>query len=176
MNIFYLDHNPYNSAEMMSDKHVVKMILESAQILSTAHRVLDGQPYTHVSKKGRKVKRYNHPLYDDRLYQSAYANHPCNVWVRESHENYRWLYDHFAGLCFEYTKRFNKIHKADEQLHVRLSFLPNNIPNKRMTPAPQAMPRKYHDTDSIVAYRNYYRAEKLFTPRDVQRFNKYTCE
>jgi hypothetical protein len=157
----------------MSNKHIVKMILESAQILSTAHRVLDGQPYTHISKKGRKIKRYNHPLYETKLYESAYVNHPCNVWVRESIENYIWLYDHFAGLCREYEIRFNKTHKADLDLHVRLSFSPDFIPRRKMTKVPQAMPQKYHDRNSITAYRNYYIAEKLFTEQDAQRFHNF---
>jgi len=173
MNIFYIHENPYVCAEAMANKHIVKMILESAQILSTAHRVLDGQPYTHVSKKGRKIKRYNHPLYDHRLLQSAFVNHPCNVWVRESIENYIWLYDHFASLCIEYQRRFNKVHRIDLDLHVRLSFAPNNIPRKQMTKVPQAMPKQYHDNDSIIAYRNYYIAEKLFTDQDSQRFHNF---
>jgi single-stranded DNA-specific DHH superfamily exonuclease len=170
MNIFYIDHNPYLAASSMADKHISKMIVESAQMLSTAHRVLDGQPYTHISKKGRKIKRYNHPLFDHRLYQSAYVNHPCNVWIRESYENYIWLYDHFAALCREYELRFDKTHKTDLELHVRLSFAPNNIPRKKMTKVAQAMPNEYKNNDPIVAYRNFYISKKFLTLKDKQRF------
>lgn len=172
MNIFYIDKNPTVAAMAMSNKHIVKMLLETAQILCTAHRVLDGRPYTHISAKGRKIKRYDHPLYHNRLYHSAYANHPCNVWVRQSVNNYNWTYEHFASLCSEYRKRFNRVHKADDQLLVRLSFAPINIPDVPMTQPAQAMPIKYHSDDPIVAYRTYYETEKFFTLRDVENYNK----
>ena len=68
MNIFYLDRNPIVAAQMMCDKHVVKMILESAQMLSTAHRVLDGDTYADLVG----------------LYKIAHKNHPSSVWVRSS--------------------------------------------------------------------------------------------
>ena len=80
MNIFYLDKNPVVAAQMQCDKHVVKMILESAQMLSTAHRVLDGNEY--ADKKG--------------LYKMAHKNHPSTIWARSSLENYVWLFDHMV--------------------------------------------------------------------------------
>lgn len=172
MNIFYIDKDPSVAAKAMADKHIVKMIVETAQILSTAHRVLDGKPYTHISAKGRKIKRYDHPLYNDRLYQSAYVNHPCNVWVRESFHNYNWLYNHFAALCDEYFIRFNRIHKAEKDLYIILFYTPHNIPMVPLTPPAQAMPDHYRSNDAIDAYRKYYEAEKLFTPKDNNNYNK----
>ena len=61
MNIFHLDRDPVQSAQWMIDKHVVKMIVESAQLLSTAHRVLDGEEYYDKNKNGHKLKRWLHP-------------------------------------------------------------------------------------------------------------------
>jgi hypothetical protein len=92
MNIFYLDRDPVIAAQMMCDKHVVKMILESAQMLSTAHRVLDGDEY--ANKMG--------------LYKLAHKNHPSTIWVRTSSENYRWLFNHYDALMQEYTYRYDK--------------------------------------------------------------------
>ena len=76
MNIFYLDPNPLKAAAYHNDKHVVKMILEYAQLLSTAHRVLDEIP------KDEGV-----------FYKACYINHPCGVWTREVSGNYEFLYD-----------------------------------------------------------------------------------
>ena len=89
MNIFYLARDPEIAAQMMCDKHVVKMILESAQMLSTAHRVLDGDEYANSHG----------------LYKMAHKNHPSTIWVRSSVKNYMWLYDHMIALMNEYTHR-----------------------------------------------------------------------
>jgi hypothetical protein len=176
MNIFFIDKNPFIAANAMSDKHIIKMIVESAQMLSTAHRVLDGKPYTITGPTGRKTTRYDHPIYDDRLYQVAYINHPCNVWVRQNEDHYKWLYSHFSELCFEYKRRFKRIHKTDLDLYVRLSFTPNNIKKGKFTPPPQAMPDIYKHEDTITAYKNYYTSEKLFTDNDKYRFEKVLRE
>jgi len=89
MNIFYLHTDPTVAARAMTNKHIVKMILESAQLMSTAHRVLDGTPYTRLSKSGARLKRYHHPL---PLYEATHINHPSAVWVRESGRNYEKNY------------------------------------------------------------------------------------
>jgi len=62
MNIFYLDKDPIKAAEMSCDKHVCKMIIESAQMLSTAHRIIDGVEYYGKTSNGRKIKRWTHPV------------------------------------------------------------------------------------------------------------------
>ena len=95
MNIFYLDHDPRLAAEFQCDKHVVKMVLESAQLLSTAHRVLDGDSAP------------------PQLYKIAHINHPSSKWTRSGVDQYRWLFDHFCFLLQEYFYRYEKIHKCD---------------------------------------------------------------
>jgi len=106
MNIFYLDHDVRKCAEMHNDKHVVKMILEYAQLLSTAHRVLDGILSTGISVSGRKRTVY--VLADNLdavLYSATHVNHPSAIWVRQSDKNYDWLFGLFQALMDEYTYR-----------------------------------------------------------------------
>jgi Pyrimidine dimer DNA glycosylase len=158
MNIFYLDSDPEQCAKWMVDKHVVKMILESAQLLSTAHRILDGVPYQDTSKTGRKVTRYMHTRPE--LYQATHINHPSCKWARESLENYQWLSKHFAHLMDEYFFRFGKRH-ACEKMHF-LFRTPINIPNARLTKMPCAMDQEYIISDDpIINYRNYYKFGKV---------------
>lgn len=163
MNIFYLDHNPTKCAEMHVDKHCVKMILEYAQLLSTAHRVLDGTEVIGVSKTGRKAKRWQ--LNDHResaLYSATHINHPSAVWVRQSKENYKWLSVMLKELCKEYTHRYGKFHKCEEtNLVLQLLFYPNNIPSGKFTEPTPAMPDQYKVAgNSIESYKNYYLGEK----------------
>ena len=133
------------------------MILEYAQLLSTAHRVLDGVIAEGVSATGRKRKSY--VLSDSRegvLYFATHINHPSAVWVRKSNENYIWLYDLWHKLMNEYTYRYGKNH-ASERLMGYLSALPINIPNGRFTEPTLAMPDEYKvPGDAITSYRNYY--------------------
>ncbi len=144
MNIFYLDRHPIKAAQMMCDKHVVKMILESAQMLSTAHRVLDGDDY---------ADQYG-------LYKMAHKNHPSTIWVRSGGLNYLWLYDHMRGLMQEYTHRYGKIH-ATERLNMGLSSRPQNMDdNAPFTDPPQCMPDYCKGEDTVLAYQNYYILEK----------------
>jgi hypothetical protein len=170
MNIFYLDHNPKVAAQAMTDKHVVKMILESAQLLSTAHRVLDGEAEVQLSKNGRRLTRYSHPTLDDVLYKSTHINHPSGVWARESKANYLWLYKHFVELCLEYTARYHKVHASFEKLNGVLSTPPFNITNSPFTPIKLAMPVNYHLSDPVESYRYYYESEKLHTNTDIIRY------
>ena len=112
MNIFYLDNDPKICAQMHVDKHCIKMILEYAQLLSTAHRILDGTVSIGLGKTGRKQTRYVLP--DDResvLYSATHLNHPSAVWCRQSAMNYHWLYTLLVECCKEYTYRYGKIHK-----------------------------------------------------------------
>ena len=99
MNIFHLDNDPIKAAQMMLDKHVVKMIVEYAQLMSTAHRVLDGEHYYGKTVNGRKIARWKHPTLDNQLYKASHVNHPSNIWLRESDDNYFWLYRHFRSAC-----------------------------------------------------------------------------
>ena len=161
MNIFYLHNDPKICAEMHVDKHCVKMILEYAQLLSTAHRVLDGLESTTLSVSGRKKKVWT--IGDNRndvLYSATHINHPSAIWVRKSDANYAWLFRMFGALMDEYTYRYGKIH-ACERLADALSYRPKNIPKGPFTEPTPAMPDHYKVSgDSISSYKNYYLGDK----------------
>lgn len=163
MNIFYIDTDPKQAAQWMVDKHVVKMILESAQLLSTAHRILDGRMVVGESKTGRKVKRY---ILDDSrdpvVYSATHVNHPSAVWARASVENYNWLYEHFFALGNEYTYRYGKTHKCFQgDLSYMLASPPHNLKDYDMTLMPSAMADEYKVSDDpLTNYRNYYKVGK----------------
>lgn len=161
MNIFYVDEDPVKAAQALVDKHVVKMILESAQLLSTAHRVLDGVESTALSKTGRKKKVW--ALGDSRdsiLYQATHINHPSAVWCRYSVENYLWLVEHFYALLDEYTFRYGKRHKCYD-LAYTLQSPPHNMRMHEGSPMPSAMADEYKvGSDPLTNYRNYYKFGK----------------
>lgn len=153
---------------MHCDKHVVKMILEATQMLSTAHRLLDGTE-TVVQKvtatgKTRNVKRW--VLSDDReglLYSATHANHPCTIWTRETSGNYRWHWELLVALCAEYRVRYgeHKTHKVEASgLMARLETPPSNITEGGMTSFAVAMPDEYRTTDPVESYRAYYLGAK----------------
>jgi hypothetical protein len=181
MNIFYLNNDPKLCAEMHLDKHVVKMILEYAQLLSTAHRVLDGTVSTRLSKSGRKQQYY--PLADERdnfLYSATHVNHPSAVWVRYSDKNYTWLICLLKELCKEYTHRYGKIHKCERDGLVKaLIQLPKNIPIKNFTEPTPAMPDEVkvlrevetdrYEIDSIKSYHKYYIHNKVHIAKWTKR-------
>lgn len=164
MNIFYLDHNTQNCAEMHVDRHCVKMILEYAQLLSSAHRVLDGSLLTGISDKGRKNTSWI--LDDDRhdiLYKATHINHPSAIWARKGAQQYRWLHNLLIDLCKEYTHRYGKIHKVERSgLLWKLESLPKNIHTDVFWSEPTpAMPEQYRVAgDSIQSYKNYYLGDK----------------
>lgn len=157
MNIFSVDDSPEFSAMSLVDSHVVKMILETAQLLSTAHRVLDGVEYTDKSKTGRNIKRWK--LNDSRdtvLYSATHVSHPSAVWVRETSGNYDWLYFHFLALLKEYTFRYGKQHKC-AFLVAPLVIAPYNLKLGRRTEFACAMPDEYKISyDAVTNYRDYY--------------------
>jgi len=159
MNIFYVDHNPVVAAQSLVDKHVVKMILESAQLLSTAHRYLDGVEVVGKSKTGRKAKRWVlNDSREDVLYSATHINHPSAVWCRESVENYNWLVEHFFALGNEYTYRYGKTHKCFQgDLAYMLQSPPNSLKVYEWTEMPSAMADEYKiSNDPLTNYRNYY--------------------
>jgi len=161
VNIFYLDTDPVVAAQQHCDKHVVKMILEYAQLLSTAHRLIDGEMYLDKTANGRNIKRWR--LNDDReqqMYKASHVNHPSAIWARQSSKNYQWLYQLFVACCDEYTFRYGKRHLTDEKLRNVLSMTPINIEQGSITTMPQAMPDHCKKPDPIAGYRNYYKIEK----------------
>jgi hypothetical protein len=157
MNIFYLDRDVKTCATYHNDKHVVKMILEYAQLLSTAHRMLDGKEYIDASS-GRRIKRWRleHDQMENMLYKASHINHPSAIWARQSNNNYNWLMCLFQELLQEYTYRYGKIHATDRLVYW-LRQPPKNIPVGYLTQPTPAMPDEYKVTgDSLQSYRNYY--------------------
>lgn len=135
MNIFYLDRDPYKAAEMHYNKHVVKMVLEAAQMLCTAH---------HVEGDG------NVP------YKKTHVNHPSAVWTRSSVSNYMWVYEYMIGLGMEYTKRYGRNHLTIEKCRDILSKVPFGIQTFEFCDPPQCMPDEYKHSDAVTGYWNYY--------------------
>jgi len=139
MNIFILDKNPRIAAQMHCDKHVPKMILETAQMLSTAHHVYDTPQAPFV-------------------YKQAHLNHPCTKWIRESTANYSWAWHLYLNLLVEFKKRRGKTHKSGD-LMPHLAHTPP-LPSCGLTPFAQAMPDEYKQEDAVEAYRAYYKGDK----------------
>lgn len=141
MNIFVLDTDPEVAASLHCDKHVVKMILETAQLLSTARAELG----------------LSHP------YKPNHVNHPCSIWTRASQANYAWLRRLGLALYDEYQRRYdNRVHKSGELIRSRALATPlaKAFPALKRTPFAQAMPDEYRHPDAVVAYRTYYLADK----------------
>ena len=175
MNIFYLSKDPHTAAKQHVDKHVVKMIVEYGQLLSTAHRMNDGVKTEARSKTGRKTWRYI--MEDERrqntLYQAVHYHHPSAVWCRETKEQYQWLYSLFKYLGHEYTHRYGKVHSTNVKLNQILENVPNNIGTgwREPPPAMSHYPQCIVPGDSIQSYHNYYIEAKAYfakwTNRDV---------
>jgi hypothetical protein len=159
MNIFYLHDNPQISAMAMTNKHVVKMIVESAQLLSTAHHVLDG------------------PDAISGIYKKTHVNHPSAIWTRETTGNYLWLQHHLFWLLNEYATRYNKKREdhATHNVWVQLKSTPKHI-NKSFDKTPMRIAitdTKHHvKNDAVASYRKYYTAEKLRLDADIQRYKE----
>ena len=139
MNRFILSTDPVEAAVLQCDKHIVKMPLEEAQMLSSAHNELDGGQIA---------------------YKSTHKNHPSAVWVRQSRQNYRWLRRHLTALGDEYTRRYGKVHATIQKHSQTLMWPPNNIPDGDesigFTDPPQCMPDECKHSDTVIAYQTYY--------------------
>lgn len=143
MNIFYLARDPRVCAQYHCDKHVVKMILETAQILTAVH--------------------YHYGNGEGMTYKCTHANHPSTLWAGDSSTNYSWLWHLGYELCKEYTVRYGKRHKCQDMFEdVRqLECRPRGMPSLNWTPPPQCMPDEYKNRHSTInAYRAYYLGNK----------------
>ena len=138
MNIFYLDRHPKTCAEMHLDKHVVKMILETAQLLCGSHWVTGSEA----------------------PYKLSHKNHPCAIWVRESLSNYLYLCDLGLELCKEYTYRYGKRHKSQDVIEWCLLHTPNIPTNGDITNFAMAMPDECKIDSVVDSYRLYYMTHK----------------
>lgn len=137
MNIFVLDYSPTKAARLQCDKHVVKMPLETAQILCSAF------------PNGKAP------------YKRTHFNHPCSIWARKSKKNFEWLIEHGLALCEEYTFRYGKDHKSRKVIlwcsknKKKLKFASENKSNFVL-----CMDEKYQVGNAVESYKEYYRLEK----------------
>jgi len=138
VNIFVLDEDPEQAARDHCDKHVVKMILESGQLLCAAHPP------------------------ENAPWKRTHYNHPCAVWARASRENYTWLARLGLELCAEYTRRYKKRHKSEDVLIWCAENIPNNLPHIPITPFVKAIKNPIYVKESAVeSYRAYYLGDKI---------------
>jgi hypothetical protein len=154
MNIFFLDYDPKKCAQYHNDKHVVKMILETAQLLCGVHWVTGNEA----------------------PYKLSHKNHPCSIWTRSSLENYLWLCELGLELCIEYEYRYGKKHKTYDVIMWCILNKPN-ISDVEFTSPPLAMPDHCKiGNNPIKSYRNYYMTEKSsfcnWKQRDVPHWYK----
>lgn len=139
MNIFHLSKDPRECAEFLGDKHCVKMVLETAQMLSTACH--------HVE------------YYPEGIYKPSHQNHPMTIWVRSDAAHFLWTFDLYTYLLEEYTFRRDKVHKSASLID---SFLDHPFCHLnwdavgKMHPPPLCMPEEFHRDDYVEAYRLYY--------------------
>jgi hypothetical protein len=154
MNIFVLDLDPRVCAKYHCDKHVVKMIIETAQMLYSVHWVLGSNPSFG--------------------YKLAHKNHPCSIWARTSLDNYIWLCKLGKFLCDEYSVRYCQIHKTSEHIDWLTNNLPN-LPSNGITKWALAMPDIYKTEDVVESYRNFYIQSKCIE-RNIVRYKLKTPE
>ena len=164
MNIFILDNDPVKAAQLQCDKHIPKMVVESAQMLSTVHRMIDGVMERRPSKSGSMLQYYKLDDYrEDILYKAVHMNHPCTVWSRENCSNYNWHYKHFIALCDEYTYRYGKVHASETKLAAVLRNAPKKIKHTTgKTPFRLAMgsnPECMFE-DAVKSYRAFYQTKQ----------------
>lgn len=152
MNIFFLDRDPTIAAQMLHDKHVVKMVLETAQILSTV------------------VHEYRANV--EGIYKPTHRSHPCVVWAGESFSNFWWTYEHGVALAYEYEYRYGKTH-ASEDIIIRCGEelgYESFDEDSEISEPPQAMPDEYKvPGDAVAAYRKYYLGRKIEQSRWTRR-------
>jgi len=143
MNIFVLDLNPKKCAEYHNNKHCIKQLLETAQLLCGVHHMTNSN--------------YNSNIIP---YKLSHKNHPCSIWARECIENFIWLCDLGISLCEEYTHRYGKRHKSQDVIEWCMVNLPNLKENGDLTPFALAMPVECKIGDAVSSYRNYYIRDK----------------
>lgn len=133
MNIFVLHRDQHQAVSMLHNKHVVKMVLETAQLLCS--------------------------MRTDAPYKRTHYNHPCSIWTRTSSENYDWLCTYGKAIAAEYTKRYNKRHKSEDVIDWCIDNKPD-LPKLGLTEFPQCMPGQFKRPDPVEGYQLYY-ADKI---------------
>ena len=171
MNIFILSLDPKEAAEYHCDKHVIKMILETTQLLYQCWAALDennwretleqelenNETLNEMKENGQKVNFKTYKC------GKGHMNHPCSKWVRESVENYKWLCELGKRLCDEKMHRWskNKQHSCLGHLEVLSKYVPTTLPKTPLTDFAKAMPEEYKSTNSVESYRMYYNQDKM---------------
>ncbi len=155
MNIFFLSLSPIEAARLHCDKHVVKMILETAQLLYSSHWILNPEGL------------------NEGAYKLAHKNHPCSVWVRTSLTNYMWLASLGWWLCKEYQYRYgdHKVHKTETHIVWLLQNPPKAIPIEAFTLPSLAMPNEYKQPDPVSSYRTYY-SESKYKQKSIVQYTR----
>lgn len=148
MNIFVLDKNPIISAQMLDDKRVVKMILETAQILCTV-----------LNKYG----------VEETPYKPTHVNHPCTIWSGKTRINFQWLLSHGQALCNEYTNRYSKRHKSQDVIDWAAE-LAEKVPAGSITEFANCTP--YKDEKDVIKAYNRYLNEKWKNDKRRPTWNK----
>jgi hypothetical protein len=138
MNVFAVDRDPVRAARALCDRHVVKMTLETAQILCTAARVR---------------------LRQRAPYRPTHANHPCVTWAATRRANWEWLVRHGLALADVYERRYGRVHPSRAVIAGMARAGPPPSKGRRQRFA-QVMPERYRGRDPVAAYRRYYAGEK----------------
>lgn len=143
VNIFVLDYNPVKAAQMQCDKHIVKMPLETAQLLCT--------PFSKAP------------------YKRTHYNHPCALWCRQSLSNYKWLIQHGQALCEEYNYRYGREHKSKKViLWCQKNIKKIKFPKRKKTNFALCFDDQYHVGNAVQSYRAYYKFKK----NKIAKWNK----
>lgn len=154
MNIFILSLNKRHAARYHCDKHIVKMPLETAQLLYTVLQLMGGSiEYAPLTTTG------------NRGYKPTHTKHPCVLWLKESLSNFRWLCEFGIELCREYTYRYNRVHACQKHIEWLSTQTPPDLPNVGLTPFKLAInrdkyPQLHTYKDAVLAYRAYYISDK----------------
>ena len=138
MNIFYINPDPITAAKELTDDHIRKMQIESAQMCCTAHWETGGTA----------------------PYKRAHKNHPSTIWTRQSIQHYRWLVKHGLEICSEFEKRYGKVH-ATKQVLLWCKDNEPNLPNNEFVEPPQCMPEEFRKENTVEAYKNFYINDKV---------------
>lgn len=161
MNRFVTHTDPVIAAQHQCDKHIRKMIVEEAQMLSTA------------------LRENQSPFVTPDLYKSAHKQHPCTLWAQASYANWMWAYEHFIGLCDEYDYRFNSPHRTKDVMRKVFTSIVDNDGfmqswrKIKLTAHPQCFgdwPHKTSESWPVMAYRSYIRDYKA----NVMKSMKWT--
>lgn len=145
MNVFLLDSDIQKAVRYMCDRHIVKMPVESAQMLCTAHQYYGSY----------------HPSF----YGISHLHHPWTIWTRRTNSNYQWHFQLFMLMCQEYRRRFHRVHEVDWLLTDALSQPPELIALGDLTEFPLTMPVEYRQSDPVQSYRDFYIGHKLYFAR-----------